>query len=78
MITQYLVMTSFYVRYKTHIIIKKFSEIFFVRFIAPHIFIAGMLSSAPEVGPLKSAVNHGIVSEECFKKTKGNYNGKRH
>ena len=49
-----------------------------MRFIAPHIFIAGMLSSAPEVGPLKSAVNHGIVSEECFKKTKGNYNGKRH
>ena len=50
----------------------------FVRFIAPHIFIAGMLSSAPEVGPLKSAVNHGIVSEECFTKTKGNCNGKTH
>lgn len=45
---------------------------------APHIFIAGMLSSAPEVEPLKSAVNHGIVSEECIKKIKGNCNGKRH
>ena len=51
---------------------------YFLRFIAPHIFIAGMLSSAPEVGPLKSAVNHGIVSEECFKKTKGSCNGKTH
>ena len=62
----------------THILLLQNLWNIFVRFIAPHIFIAGMLSSAPEVGPLKSAVNHGIVSEECFRKTKGNCNGKTH